>query len=206
MNILDQLAFYSRIYRIGLNSHPLRISCIDSIWNDIKKRNWRPSQALARNFTFNQTTHITLGSFDMKLFRCAKSSFCVNGCNPSPCLGNGTCVLKSSYNEDFAGIFDVNKRVDINKWLYMNCVQTHGENWESVNLKGSYSCVCKLGFNPVNNVSPGLSWKGPTLAEAIKFPLKKIVLIVCLLMNRDKFKKNMVGHYEANDICKADTE
>uniref|UniRef100_A0AAF5PLF0 EGF-like domain-containing protein n=1 Tax=Wuchereria bancrofti TaxID=6293 RepID=A0AAF5PLF0_WUCBA len=156
--------------------------------NEKEEYIWRPSQALARNFTFNQTTHITLGSFDMKLFRCAKSSFCVNGCNPSPCLGNGTCVLKSSYNEDFAGMyrnlwnvscdcaeFDVNKRVDINKWLYMNCVQTHGENWESVNLKGSYSCVCKLGFNPVNN--------GPTLAEAIKFPLKKIVLIVCLLLS-----------------------
>ncbi|VDM21036.1 unnamed protein product [Wuchereria bancrofti] len=129
-----------------------------------------PSRALARNLTFNQTTHVTLGSFDMEPFRCAKSSFCVNGCNPSPCPGNGTCVLESSYNEDFAGMyrnlwnvscdcpepgyifrFDVNKRVDINKWLYMNCVQTHGENWESVNLKGSYSCVCKLGFNPVNN-------------------------------------------------------
>uniref|UniRef100_A0AAF5Q6L4 EGF-like domain-containing protein n=1 Tax=Wuchereria bancrofti TaxID=6293 RepID=A0AAF5Q6L4_WUCBA len=300
MNILGQLAFYSRIYRMWIEqpstthsnfiysfpqinfSNDLREVCIqefklciDSIWNNIKKRNvflftsviydefiirksevrrlvhhemfdydfsaiyllcWMtmnsisileklpycniqpivtsvekitenegmnekeyiwPSRALARNLTFNQTTHVTLGSFDMEPFRCAKSSFCVNGCNPSPCPGNGTCVLESSYNEDFAGMyrnlwnvscdcpepgyifrFDVNKCVDINECLYINCEQTHDGN-----------CVCKLGFNPVNNscipiqVSPGLSWKGPALAEAIKFPSKKVVLIVCLLLS-----------------------
>ncbi|CAG9530399.1 unnamed protein product [Cercopithifilaria johnstoni] len=152
--------------------------------------------------------HITLGAFDVEPFRCAKSSFCVNSCNPSPCPGNGTCVLKSSYNEDLIGMyrnlwnvscdcpkpgyifrFDVNKCVDINECLYVNCEQMHGDNWECANLKGSYSCVCKLGFIPINNscmpikLFPGLSWKGPALAGAIKFHLQVIVLIFSLLLS-----------------------
>ncbi|MCP9265089.1 hypothetical protein DINM_020290 [Dirofilaria immitis] len=64
-----------------------------------------PSRALARNLTFNNTLHITLGSFDIEPFRCAKSSFCVNSCSPSPCPGNSTCILKSSYNEDLIGMY-----------------------------------------------------------------------------------------------------
>uniref|UniRef100_A0A0R3RI60 EGF_CA domain-containing protein n=1 Tax=Elaeophora elaphi TaxID=1147741 RepID=A0A0R3RI60_9BILA len=145
----------------------------------------------------------------MEPFRCAKSSFCVNGCNPSPCPGNGTCMVKSSYNEDLTGMyrnlwnvscdcpkpgyifrFDVDKCVDINECLYVNCEQMHGDNWECANLKGSYSCVCKLGFIPKNNdcipiklFAGGLSWKGPALSGATKFSVQGAILIVSLLLS-----------------------
>ncbi|KAM3727565.1 Protocadherin Fat [Dirofilaria immitis] len=301
MNILGQLAFYSRIYRIWIEQpstthsnfiysfpeinfsndlHKICIQgfklCIDAIWTDIKKRNiflftsdiydefiirksevrrlihhemfdydfsaiylmcWMtmnsinileklpycniqpistsveessgikgkkkheeyiwPSRALARNLTFNNTLHITLGSFDIEPFRCAKSSFCVNSCSPSPCPGNSTCILKSSYNEDLIGMyrnlwniscdcpesgyifrFDVDKCVDINECLYINCEQLYGGN-----------CVCKLGFNHINNscipiqLFSGISWKGPAFAGTIKSPYQVVILIICLMLS-----------------------
>uniref|UniRef100_A0A8R1TQ81 EGF-like domain-containing protein n=1 Tax=Onchocerca volvulus TaxID=6282 RepID=A0A8R1TQ81_ONCVO len=311
MNILGQLAFYSRIYRLWIEQpstsysnfiysfpainfsndlHKICIQgfklCIDTIWEDIKKRNvflftsdiydefiirksevrrlihqemfdhdfsaiylmcWMtmnsisimeklpycdiqpiftpieeiaeegkkrrpkeyiwPNQLLARNLTFNGTLHITLGSFDTEPFRCAKSSFCVNSCNPSPCPGNGTCILKSSYNEDLIGMyrnlwnisctcpekgyifrFDVDKCVDINECLYVNCEQTY-DNSECANLEGSYECVCKLGYNFINKACvpiklfPGISWQGPALAGTTKFLPQMVILIICLLLS-----------------------
>ncbi|VDN08061.1 unnamed protein product, partial [Thelazia callipaeda] len=155
--------------------------------------------ATKSNFT-DDKVNTSSEAFGTEPFQCAKSS-------SSPCPQNGTCKFISSYNDDLVGMYrnqwnitcdcpepgyifryDVNLCVDINECMYINCEETEGENMECANLKGSYKCICKLGYIPVGNscvpvtINTKLFWGEPKISSGVKNKIH-IIIVLAIFIN-----------------------
>ncbi|KHN75781.1 Hemicentin-2 [Toxocara canis] len=167
-------------------------------------RYW-PSKLLSKKVELeNGEEYIAIGILDPHPYRCAteRQAFCVNGCNQriSPCPANSSCYFRGRFNEDISGMlddnwnvscscpqhgyiyrFDVNECVDINECMYESCE----ENEQCVNTKGSFRCICQLGFIPVDNICKPVrlrptTWSGPAVSSAY-YHLANTINILILL-------------------------
>ncbi|VDK29660.1 unnamed protein product [Gongylonema pulchrum] len=106
-------------------------------------------------------------------------------------------MMKSEYNEDLGGMyknqwnvscscpksgyvyrFDVKQCVDVNE-----CFVFIIDHSECVNLEGSYSCVCQLGYIPARNACKPVHltsavWRGPAFGVATRTALPGLILMI----------------------------